>query len=839
MKNLFKHIIGPYLILWVIQILVLLFTMLFFDHVSNRGAGLTLSALTIIIFIFLNILLCDRLVGLFSKRSEQFDARYPGKQWNINFFRYIWPVISVVMPYILVLPVYSSGLYWHIQERYFLWIAIPDSAYYLTKENLIFITKIVSLLSFLSSCSMLLAAYNYKQKSSIFGRIVLWFLFVFFLMHALKSIFFYSQTSYISVVLIAGMVISFLWLTFLKPRRPVSPYKRANINYYLFVGLIISQFIILFNYNGFSFPLNYYIAFVLFCISFYKAGFAAALIGATCGLNVWSAVWIIFILPDSFLCKCKSCGKYTFSFYKICSGCKKNLAYDTNSLFFILKKRLRPGAIGFIAFTIIFISAYIIGNYIDSHKKIITKEKNVTVIAPYKYSNVVIRLYGDIIGTNFATLNSRISIPALTNSLSYEINGNKIDVADYLKAREMKAYVTGPEVQDKTEQILNKIYLADFDIGKISKKTKIRNDSEAIDLISKAKRRKNKSLYKCCEVLISNYWFSLTEKQRRNRFDYYLQIPKQIYNNNYYYYGPFTDLLLKNANPEWFKQTPVISDQKDLVKIYSESEIKEILFSKKYQELIFYKFPESNSKVIKYICSQMKVRNLMIYYKIPEPVVLPYLRRELQKLINGNKTKKIMSTYKTRLLLRILINNPDLVTQEDIQIIKKAWEIDINLNKCSRHSGLVIALDKPELWDFIGKQKNLRFSENDSNNKFFPREFKSTNAFDVCCKLDKENTSLAYSHIFVNLFSRIKIEKAIDKVLKRLPGELLFVAGSDAINRVKIMQKFTKQNTKFQNFIAEMTCRYPYPGAKKALKSIRDKCSAEDKIKIDAFLQDD
>ena len=839
MKNLFKHIIGPYIILWAVQIIVLLFTMFFFDHVSYSGVGITFNALTIVIFLFLNILLCDRLVGLFSKRSEQFDARYPGKQWKINFFRYIWPVISVVIPYILVLPVYSSGLYWHIQERYYLWIAIPDSAYYLTKENLIFITKIVSFLSFLSSCLMLLAAYNYKQKSLIFGKIVLWFLFVFFLMHALKSLFIYSQASYISVVLIAGMVITFLWLTFLKPRRSVSPYKRANINYCLFVGLIISQFIILFDYNGFSFPLNYYVAFVLFCIAFYKAGFAGALIGAICGLNVWSAVWIIFILPDSFLCKCINCGKYTFSFYKICPGCKKILVCDTNSLFFILKKRLRPGAIGFIAFIIIFISAYVIGNYIDSHKKINTKEKNVTVIAPYKYSNVVIRLYGDIIGTNSAMLNPRISIPALTNNLSYEMNGKKMDVADYFKADEMKANVTGPKVQTKMERIISKIYLAGFEISKISKETKIRNDDEAIDLIFKAKKRKNKSLYKCCKVLISNYWFSLTEKQRRNRFDYYLQIPSRDYYNNNYYYAPFIDLLLENADPEWFKQTPVISDQKNIVKVYSESEIKEILFSKNYQKLLFYKFPESNSKIIKYICSQLMVRNLLIYYKIPEPVVLPYLRREIKKLMNGNKTKKIMSTHKTRILLKILINNPELVTQEDIQIIKKAWEIDITFKKCSTLSSLVIALDKPELWAFIGKQKNFKFSDNDSNYKFFPREFKSTNAFDVCCKLDKDSLPVNRNPVFVNIFSRIKSQKAIDKVLERLPGELLFVAESDAINRSEIMKKFTEESTNYYNLIVNTTCKYPYQGARDVLESIRDKCSEEDKIKIDAFLQDD
>ena len=71
--------------------------------------------------------------------------------------------------------------------------------------------------------------------------------------------------------------------------------------------------------------------------------------------------------------------------------------------------------------------------------------------------------------------------------------------------------------------------------------------------------------------------------------------------------------------------------------------------------------------------------------------------------------------------------------------------------------------------------------------------------------------------------------------MEKLPGELLFVAKSDAINRAEIMRKFTEESKNY-NLTAEVICKYPFPSAEGVLESIRDKCSKENRIKIDEFL---
>ena len=217
----------------------------------------------------------------------------------------------------------------------------------------------------------------------------------------------------------------------------------------------------------------------------------------------------------------------------------------------------------------------------------------------------------------------------------------------------------------------------------------------------------------------------------------------------------------------------------------------------------------------------------MEYFKLKfelyksQKVVLPYLRRQLSKK-NFNK----VNTY-----LGILFMNPELFTKKDVVIIESM----ANGKYCYASKNLIMALDRPELWDLI---KVYKFSYSGGEYNFLPREFKSTNAFDVCCEIEND---LRYSNgLYINIFSRIPNEIAINKVLTLIAKnkyEIKIVAQSDAINRAEIMRRFAEQSTDYEKLV-DVICNYPFPGAVKVLKSIRDKCSEKSKLKIDEFLKE-
>ena len=824
MKNLFKHIIVPYLILWFIQIILALILMMFFDHISDTTTFLNLFFP--VAFILANIWLCDKLIGLFSQKRERFDARSPGKQWKITFFRYIWPMISVIIPYLLLLPVYSSGLYWHIQEKYFLWPSFQNATFYLTRNHIFFIIRLFSYLCGIFSVLMFVSVYNYKHKNLLLEKSTLFLLILIFILYINENINSSSVLNYKSGVMIILTAITFLWFVFFKPRKCVPPLKKSNLNFYLFTGLIIFQIAFIYNFNEFVFPLNYYIAFALAVFSFFKSGFISAIIGALCGLNIWSALWWFFCLPDSVLCKCKSCEKQTFSFKTVCPGCGKPLKYETNVLILQMKNKVRPGAIIVFFIFIMYVIAFF------TNKKSESMKFKLTIVAPYGYSNVIIRNSAKIIGTNLTVVNLPLAYIALTNNLSYELDGQKL-TTHYSPARSKKAkvYITKPDVNEKAEFIIKKLALFDYKTDKINEIDGLSNDEEAIDLIFKSY---NKSLYKCCEIMISNYWYSLDVKQQRERFIYYLQMPRYSYRLN-----KFVEIMAKVANPAWYKTTPVIpeSNQKNSDKIYSEAEFEEILFSKENKlKITFNRAPMCSSPLIKKIKAELQVRTSIIERNFDIPEVLPYLREyQIKKELEvtpKSKKSNIYNRLRFENYFKILINNPSHIIQEDIQNTIKALRSD----KYSIARELPMAMDKPEIWTEVGNTNGIQWGGRYGRYKrpIFHREIKSSNAFEACENLMKICFAIDLQIMAIDIFSRIPNDRAVNKVLEILPKHLYRVAKSDAINRAEIMKRFAEQSTNC-NLTAEVICKYPFPGEEEVLKSIRNKCSEENKIKIDIF----
>ncbi len=830
MKNLFKLIIGPYLILWAVQILAALFLMLCFDHIS--GSKTILNYLMPIAFVLANYWLCDKLVGLFSEKQEQFDARYPGKFWKVEFFRYIWPLIAIIVPYFLLLPVYSSGLYWHIQEKYFLWPEFQNSASYLTKNHLLFITKLFYRFCSLTSVFMFISVYNYKLKNSLTEKIIFWLLILFCYIISIESINSINELDYKNVIVIIITILVFLWFALFKPKKSTQPFKKSNFNFYFFTALIVFQIAFLFNFNGLVFPLNYFIILGLIIYCYCKVGLLGAIIGAICGLNFWSALWLFFCIPDSILCKCKNCGKRTFSFKLVCPGCNKSLEYEANSLILRIKTRIRPGA--FLVATI-FIIIIVTGFFIKKKKPTTFK---LTAKTAYGYDNIIIYYSDKIIGTNFANISLQMSQKNIENNLSFEFDGEKLvnDLSGfYYPYRQygVSVLVTTSNSNSKTDYIFKKATLYDYDINKIDKIGKLNNDTEALLLINAATKQSyfNKSLYNICEKIFSNYWFSLTEKQQRKRFDFYLNNPQRI--NNY------VQLISKYANPKWFKFSPVIPDYNPKIqeKVYSEEEVENFLFSRNVNKLRFYKFSMCSSPLIQKICLLIDIRDIFLFNKRnnikPTLETLNYLRKRTLKIVQNTSAEtdneKRVFNRKVEDYIKTLVNNPELITQKDIEIIKKGLEIDENVV----NRGAVMALDIPEIWTAIGQTKK-EYSGRYRSQNLLPRELKSSNAFEVCEKLLNICFAKKPELMAIDIYSRIPEERAINKVLEILPKQLNYIARNDAINRAEILRKYAEQTTNY-NRAAEIILKYPFPDAEKTLKSIQDNCSEENKIKIDSF----
>ena len=233
----------------------------------------------------------------------------------------------------------------------------------------------------------------------------------------------------------------------------------------VFAGIVIFQIALVFNtikYNGFIFPFNFYLAICLAVFSFYKAGIVPAIIGALCGLNLWSAIWWFFCLPDSILCRCKSCGKRTFSFKKVCPQCRLPLKVEIDPLISKLRNRVRPGAIVLIIIICIFVFGYNINKIAGEYrKKIITND--LFVYAPYGYSNVIIRSSGNIIGTNVALLNSKVSEESLTNDFSYEVDGENL-IVQHHNSNPFNSFVivTKPESRQRILPVIKQLALYDY-----------------------------------------------------------------------------------------------------------------------------------------------------------------------------------------------------------------------------------------------------------------------------------------------------------------------------------------------------------------------------------------
>jgi len=829
MKNLFKHIIGHYLILWAVQIILILLLMTCFDHVSQTNFFLYNNLP--FIFVVINYWLWNKLIGLFSDTRERFDARYPGKQWQLSFYRYIWPLISIAVPYILVAVFCYSGLYWHIQEKYYLWPSIPDVNYFSAKGYIVFILKFIVRFCGIIPIFIFVSIYNTKRKNVIGEKVVLYAILIYFILGPLANYENFNRIDFFQLIISMS---SFLWYVILKPHRPTRLFKKANLNYYLFTALVISQFIFIFkNFNGFISPYCFYIALILAAYSL-RAGWKAAVIGGICGLNIWSAVWWFFCLPDSVACRCKSCGALTFSSNNECPKCNQPLEYKVFSFTSKIKYNIRPGGIFIIGTIIIIILAINIVKIIDKRhdtEPIKIGSKKINLMMPYNFKDIIILKNGEVIGTNSAVVERFGFGESDQKKFQYFKDNEEL----YAK---LENYSTNKIVRlarkkwrRKADVILKKLFLCDYDVNKIPENDMPDCDGELIELAHKIKNKyrgfPNISLYNCYDFLFSNHWYSISIKQRKERFNYYFK---------YNFPNAFLTLIAKYSEPEWYKgsqKMPITEYWFKRQKVYNEDQIKKCLFSMNTMKfrILSSELPSiCASPLIRDICANYEVRKFFYLIKRPprieydilrsQKVVLPYLRQKISK----------SHFLKVNLYLKILVMNPDLFTTEDFEIIKTM----LNHKHCHGSKGLIMSIDRPELWNLLSTEYNYSGIHN-----LFPREFISTNAFDVCCKIEKQ---LEYSNdLYLNVFSRIPNEKAVDKVLNLIleqQYEILTVAKSDAINRAEIMKRFAAQSKRY-SLIVDKTCNYPYPGAEEVLKSIRDKCSEEDKIKIDAFLQDD
>ena len=819
MKNLFKHIIVPYLILWFIELAIILSFLIFSDHISITNS--ILYYYCPFIFIALNYWLCDRLIGIFPTSRERFDARFPGINWFSSFFRYIWPIISMTIPYILIAIFCYSGLYWKIQEKYYLWPEISNANFYSAKSFIIFILRFITQFSRIIPILILFSIYDSKGKNANVEKIILFISIFYFMISTISDNYIDFKNPILAIAI-------FLWFVIFNPRRPTRLFELSNLNYYFFTALSISIFI---NFSGFIFPYCYFISLLLAIYSF-RAGWKAAIIGGICGLNIWSAIWWFFSVPDSIICRCKNCDHITFSCNDKCPKCKTELKYKVFPLISRLKTRIRPSGIIVIGSIIIILLSIKVSDLISelhlTSRHIVEKPKEIKVIAPYGITNIFIFKNNEIIGTNTIASNFARKERYLKK---YKYSNENEEYGFLYKNRHQdnSIFVIGKKYDRKAYALLKKLYLADFHVMNLSKNDLPNCDDELIGLAYKYVTPINKSLYNCYDYLFSNYWYSLNYEDRKNRFDYYFK---------YNFPNLFLSMIAKYSEPEWFKDSSKMPERKSgwgNQKIYNENQIKKNLFSiisdKKFIVLSSDYSPICASTEIRGICANYQVRahlsmikmrysNLKFELYKSQKVVLPYLRRQLSKK-NFNKA----NTY-----LRILLMNPELFTKEDIKII------DSMANTKYRYANtkLIMALDRPELWDLI---KKCTFRHGGGWYNLLPREFKSTNAFDVCCEIEND---LRYSNdLYINIFSRIPNEIAINKVLNLIAKnryEIKTVAQSDAINRAEIMRRFAEQSTDYEKLV-DVICNYPFPGADNVLKSILDKCSEINKRKIDEFLK--
>jgi len=787
MKNLFKLIIGPYLILWVAQIAASLYLMLCFDHVSRTN--FILHYLLPAIFVLANYWLCNKLIGLFSDKREGFDRHYPGKHWQLAFFRYNWPLISIAVPYIFLALFCYSGLYWLVQEKYFMWPEIPGAAYFSARGQIVFILKFLARFSRIVPIFIFASVYNAKKKNLLAEKMIVWFLLFNCLIYSLADFTNFNKTNVLGITTSAA---SFFWYIFLKPRKPKTLYAKKNFSYYFFVVLVLCQFVNPYKlFSGFIFPYSIIIIIVLACYSL-RAGWKAFFIGGLCGINVWSAVWWFLCLPDSIVCKCKNCGAKTISTENNCPNCKQILDYKVYSLTSRLKINIRPGAvIALTIFIFLFISViyfkdrgFIIGKRVYDNKSYFSYFINVA--APYGFKNIVILKDNKVIGTNSAVnvvKNDKIQKP-----ITYQQNGETL----FSRGREQYSSniivrVAKHKWREKANSIFKNLEKTDYYIDKIQKPDMPDCDGELIELAYKLKDRlpRNLSLYNCFDFMFSNYWYSLEVNQRKARFNYYfksLWFPKS-----------YMGFIAKYSEPGWFKsdnQMPIVEQNFvpnfKMPQIYNENQIKKYLFSKGFLRfaILLSEYPSvCASPLIREICANFAVRPsgstaAIIKFDIyrSEKIVLPYLR-----------TKKL-GFRNFELYLKILAMNPASFTQKDFEIIKnevlkkKNFPLDL---------GYVAALDRPELWNLIkNPTKGKYYHQYYNSTKFFPREIKSTNAFEICCKLEKEPSPEYLKPFFVNVFSRTRNKKAVEKVRQEIqsPQTKKIVEESDAINRLEIMK---------------------------------------------------
>jgi hypothetical protein len=805
--------------------------MFLFDHLSP--ARTMLFSIVPIAFFVANIRLCEKYFGLTSTAREKFDARYPTTHFSINFFRYLWPLISFAVPYLLLSLIYFSGFYWFIQEKIFMWPAVQGINISFAIFNLSHTTKLLSIFGLIFAVYIVESVFNVKKKGMLLFKLIA-------LLICLQTFFIVSinnvmdKNTYIRIAIFGTL---FLWVTYLKPQRSKKLFAKINLNYYLFIIAFLFMFFIPFDFPKYSvFPMNFYVAAILAVYSF-KAGWKAAVIGGICGLNFFSAVWWVFCLPESTICKCKNCGSLTVSCRDKCPKCKKRLDYEVIDFFKRIKNNIRPSLIILIFSVIIIIGLFafnwIIDNrYIPAHNDY---DYVVNVVSPAGLSNIVILSNSKVIGTNKVYTGPTID----SDRLTYKFGGKKLSLMskNYFGTN-IFAYVTKDEYLEKAEKIIKKIYLYDYKISKIITNDIPSNDGEMIELarLIDTQAYINQSQNECYNYVFSNYWYAININQRKEKFNKFFK------NSNY------PDFLLcmmsKYAEPDWFKGSVSMPYLKitnyKLQKIYNEEQVKRFLFFA--NNLGLNKLNSEDllvcaSPLIRKICANYIARNRHSRFRNISSQgknIFNILKAEKSALPYYRKFYKKVKDYKVSDYLKILIINPESYTSDDFKIIKyllKVRKIDLN-------DALLFGLDRPEIFEYIKHEKSLKIYRSTYFGEFLPREFKSTNAFDVFCKLIPQAKNL---DLFANAFSRIKNKDAINKTVKILsdyPCYFVYIAQSDAINRAEIMKRFANESQEY-DISASVICNYPFPGAGEVLKSIRDKCSEENKLKIDGFLQDD
>ncbi len=673
-----------------------------------------------------------------------------------------------------------------------MWPEIPDAAYFSAKSYIVFILKFLSSFCRIVPIFIFASIYNVKKKDVLAEKIILW---VLLFICAFYSVLGFSNFNKVDLLwIISSSAVFFLYI-FFKPVRPKKILSTKYFSYYFLVILVLFQFVNQYKlFSGFIFPFNAIVMIVLACYSC-RVGWKGFILGAVCGLNIWSAIWWFFCLPNSIVCKCKNCGAKTFSNNKICPSCKQILEYEIYSLTSRFKINIRPGAvIAVSALVIIFLSIFCVKklgflfrknlNYKHLYDSYI-----INVVAPYNFKDVVILKDNNIIGTN-----SVINITkgdGYLKPITYQQNGEKLFGMPMNNMSNITARVAKQEWEEKAEQIYTNLIENDYYIDKIQKEFMPDCDGTLLQLAYKMEHiiSKNLSLYNCYDFMFSNFWFSLNVKQRKDRFNYYF--------SSLNFPDSFLGLLSKYSELDWFKSNskmPIIEPQviPGLVMqtIYNEDQIKDSLFSKKFQgvPILVTEYPSvCASPLIRKICANYTVRtgwglSKKIEFDIyrSEKVVLPYLR-----------TQKL-NLQKFNLYLKILAMNPDSFTEKDFEKIK--FEV-LKDRKISLNLGGIAALDRPELWDLIKnpkKNKNKYQNYFSVNNfyQYFPREIKSTNAFEICLKLEKERSPSYLNPFFVNVFSRIKNEKAVNKVRQEIQNDRVTEAliNGDAINRIKIIK---------------------------------------------------